>query len=221
VSLLESLNNQIENLYSNNYLLKLNDTWQQVVDSSQRWDAAPLQKQQDFFEEYIEEYPRNQKKVVVIISDAMRSEVGEELLDRIKSEDRYAAELDEAVTMLPSYTQLGMAALLPHEKIVLNDNGTVLVDGQSSQGLENRTKILDQAVLGNATAVRADALQAMTREDSRALFRDNHVVYVYHNQIDAVGDKRESEERVFEAVESALQELIDCSVSELVRQNRG
>jgi hypothetical protein len=108
-----------------------------VVDSSQRWDAAPLQKQQDFFEEYIEEYPRNQKKVVVIISDAMRYGVGEELLDRIKSEDRYTAELDGAVTMLPSYTQLGMATLLPHEKIVLNDNGTVLIL-QPHLGIEAR-----------------------------------------------------------------------------------
>jgi len=38
--------------------------------------------------------------------------------------------------------------------------------------------------------------------------RDHDVIYVYHNRIDATGDKRESEERVFEAVEETLQELI-------------
>lgn len=34
------------------------------------------------------------------------------------------------------------------------------------------------------------------------------VIYVYHNRIDSTGDKRESDERVFEAVEETLQELI-------------
>ena len=34
-------------------------------------------------------------------------------------------------------------------------------------------------------------------------------MYIYHNQIDATGDKRESEERVFEAVEATLAELVE------------
>jgi uncharacterized protein (TIGR02687 family) len=49
---------------------------------------------------------------------------------------------------------------------------------------------------------------AMKGDDCRALVRDHDVIYVYHNRIDATGDKRESEERVFEAVEETLQELI-------------
>ena len=42
----------------------------------------------------------------MIISDAMRYEIGDELLSRIKQEDRYDAELDAMLSMLPSYTQL-------------------------------------------------------------------------------------------------------------------
>jgi uncharacterized protein (TIGR02687 family) len=38
--------------------------------------------------------------------------------------------------------------------------------------------------------------------------RDHDVIYIYHNRIDATGDKRESEERVFEAAEETLQDLI-------------
>jgi hypothetical protein len=53
--------------------------------------------------------------------------------------------------------------------------------------LENRAKILNQALPGNASALRAETLLAMTKEDSRLLFKDNQVLYVYHNQIDAVG----------------------------------
>ena len=112
--------------------------------------------------------------------------------------------------MLPSYTQLGMAALLPNKELMLadNDTGTVLVDGQSSQGTANRIKILSQAIPKRATAVKADGVMALNKEDCRALVRDHDVIYIYHNRIDATGDKRESEERVFEAVEETLQELI-------------
>jgi uncharacterized protein (TIGR02687 family) len=58
----------------------------------------------------------------------------------------------------------------------------------------------------------------MNREESRALFREHEVVYVYHNCIDATGDKRDSEERVFDAGEEALTELVRI-VKKLVNAN--
>jgi hypothetical protein len=47
--------------------------------------------------------------------------------------------------MLPSYTQLGMAALLPNTELAISDNesSAVLVDGKPSQGTANRIKILE------------------------------------------------------------------------------
>ena len=48
----------------------------------------------------------------------------------------------------------------------------------------------------------------MKGDDCRTLVREHDVIYVYHNRIDATGDKRDSEERVFEAVEETLSELI-------------
>lgn len=209
-SLMGSLTEQIENLYSNNYLLKLGDRFQTVVESSSKWEAFPVRKQGAFFEDWVRPFLRKDNKVCVIISDAMRYEIGEELLSLIRQEDRYSAELEPALSMLPSYTQLGMAALLPNKALAIADNetGTVLVDGQSSQGTANRIKILGQAISQRATACKADELMAMKGEDCRTLVRDHDVIYVYHNRIDATGDKRESEERVFEAVEETLQELI-------------
>ena len=209
-SLMGSLTEQIENLYSNNYLLKLGDRFQTFVDSASKWEAFPVRKQKEFFEHWVRPFLRKDNKVCVIISDAMRYEIGDELLSLIRQEDRYSAELEPALSMLPSYTQLGMAALLPNKVLALSDNetGTVLVDGQSSQGTANRIKILGQAISQRATACKADELMAMKGDDCRALVRDHDVIYVYHNRIDATGDKRESEERVFEAVEETLQELI-------------
>lgn len=209
-SLMGSLTEQIENLYSNNYLLKLGDHFQTFVDAASKWDALPVRKQKEFFEHWVRPFLRKDNKVCVIISDAMRYEIGDELLSLIRQEDRYSAELEPALSMLPSYTQLGMAALLPNKALAIadNENGTVLVDGQSSQGTANRIKILGQAISQRATACKADELMAMKGDDCRALVRDHDVIYVYHNRIDATGDKRESEERVFEAVEGTLQELI-------------
>jgi uncharacterized protein (TIGR02687 family) len=209
-SLMGSLTDQIENLYSTNYLLKLGDRFQAFVNSASKWEALPVRKQKEFFSTYVQPFLRKDNKVCVIISDAMRYEIGDELLSLIRQEDRYSAELEPALSMLPSYTQLGMAALLPNKALAIADNetGTVLVDGQSSQGTANRIKILGQAGSLRATACKADELMAMKGDDCRALVRDHDVIYVYHNRIDATGDKRESEERVFEAVEETLQELI-------------
>lgn len=208
VSLLESLNRLIENLYNNNYLSRVNNNWQQVVDSCQVWDAAPYMLQRDFYERYVQSYVANQKKVAVLISDGLRYEIGIELMEQICSEDRFEAQIEPVVTMLPSFTQLGMAALLPNKTLTLLGDGTVLVDEQSAVGIDNRSKILN-AVVPGSTALRADQFLKLTKEESRALFRENNVVYIYHNQIDLVGDKREAEERVFDAVEDALKELID------------
>ena len=209
-SLMSTLTYQVENLYSNNYLLKLGDRFQAFVDAASKWEAFPVCIQKEFFELWVRPFLRKDNKVCVIISDAMRYEIGDELLSLIRQEDRYSAELEPALSMLPSYTQLGMAALLPNKELAIADNetGTVVVDGQSSQGTANRIKILGQAISQRATACKADELMAMKGDDCRALVRDHDVIYVYHNRIDATGDKRESEGRVFEAVEETLQELI-------------
>lgn len=210
-SLFCSLAEQIELQYSTNYLLKVNDTWQEVVDAASRWNAIPIPLQKTFYQTWVQKpFLDRDKKVCVIISDALRYEIGDELVSLIRQEDRYEAELEPALAMLPSYTQLGMAALLPNTELTLRDgkDATVNVDGFSSQGTANRIKILNRARADRATALKAEELMAMNREDSRTLFREHDVVYIYHNRIDAVGDKRDTEERVFEAAEETCQDLI-------------
>ncbi|BAW25722.1 MULTISPECIES: BREX-1 system phosphatase PglZ type A [Pseudomonas] len=208
-SLLEELNTQVENHYTNNFLVRLNDRWQQHVDAAHRWEAAPIMLQRNFFGRYVKPFVERKTKVCVVISDAFRYEVGEELQSLIRREDRFEAELEPALSMLPSYTQLGMAALLPNQALQLaeNDSGGAMVNGQSAQGAVNRGKILAAAV-PNSEVVLAKDLLAMNQVDSRALLRDNDVVYVYHNLIDKTGDTRDTEERVFAAAEETLSELV-------------
>lgn len=209
-SLLEELAQQIENLYSNAYLLKINDRWQAHVDKVSNWSIPALQPQRRFFEHWIRPFLNKGVKVCVVISDAMRYEIGDELLALIRQEDRYSADLEPALSMLPSYTQLGMAALLPNSELAIggNDTASVLVDGLSSQGTANRDKILKAALDGAGAAVTAENFMAMNRDDSRDLLKANSVLYIYHNRIDHTGDKMHSEGQAFEAAEQTLDDLL-------------
>lgn len=209
-SLLEELAQQVENLYSNTYLLKVNDRWQAHVDAASNWDIPTVGLQRRFFEQWIRPFLKKGVKVCVVISDAMRYEIGDELLTLIRQEDRYSAELAPALSMLPSYTQLGMAALLPNRELAIGDSDTasVLVDGMSSQGTTNRDKILKTALDGAGAAVTAETFMGMNREDTRELLKSNSVLYIYHNRIDQTGDKMHSEGQAFEAAEQTLDDLL-------------
>ena len=208
-SLLADLNTQVENQYSTNYLLRLNDRWQPFVDSAPLWDAPPVPLQRNFFRHWVQPFLDRKIKVCVLISDAFRYEIGEELQSLIRQEDKFEASLEPALSMLPSYTQLGMASLLPNTVIALaqDDSGNAMVDGQSAQGTVNRGKIL-AAKVPASTVIQAKDLMLLGRDETRALIRDNEVLYVYHNLIDKTGDTRDTEERVFSAAEETLKELI-------------
>lgn len=209
-SLMGALSEQIENLYSNNFLLKLGDRFQAVVDEMPRWDVASLPFQKQFFERWVRPFLRKDTKVCVIVSDALRFEIGDELLSLIRQEDRYSAELEAVLSMLPSYTQLGMAALLPHKelRITESETATVWVDGQSSQGTINRSKILQAALDGRGEAVTSENFMGMNRDESRELLKANDVLYIYHNRIDNAGDKMASEGQAFESAEQTLEEVL-------------
>jgi uncharacterized protein (TIGR02687 family) len=208
-AVLAPLAEQVENHYNNSFLLLLNNNWQTVVDEMALWEAPSIVRQQEFFDHYVQPFLDNNQKVFVIISDALRYECGAELLDLIRREDRYEAQIEPLLGTLPSFTQLGMAALLPHESLALSGDGkSVLVDGRSATGTANRAKILDDGLRGKATALKAEEVREMSREQSRDLFREHNVVYVYHNRIDAMGDSRETEGQVFEAVDTALEEIL-------------
>lgn len=210
-TLLNELSERIENLYTNNYLLTLNNRWQEQVDGMTAWEIPTVNQQQRFFFNYIQEYvdAKRKRKIFVIVSDALRYEIGDELTSRIRSENRFDAELDAMLTTLPNYTQLGMAALLPHERLVIDPakgkDVVYLDDGQDTRGTSNRSKILKQV---NGVALQAEDVMAMNTLDAREQFKPYDVIYIYHNFIDDTGDARKSESQAFEAVEQTLEYLV-------------
>ncbi len=210
VTLLEKLAEDVCNHYTNSFLRPLGDHWQEKVDELQCWKIPNAATQDQFYNKSVHAFQKKKQKVFVIISDALRYEVGEELASRIRQEDRYDAKLGYMVTKLPSYTQLGMAALLPHETLGIKDDksATVEVDGRSSQGIANRGQILDSATEGKATAFKAEDILSKNRDECRELTREHSVVYIYQNRIDKTGHTRDTEKNAFSAAEEAMDEIV-------------
>jgi hypothetical protein len=150
------------------------------------------------------------RKVFVIVSDALRYEAGRALMDRILTEDRWLAEIKTVLGALPSFTQLGMAALLPHKSLEFDSRGqTILADGISTVGTKARGSILAANLGGRAAAISAEDFLALnSKPEGRDLAKANDVVFIYHDHIDAVGDERATEHKTCAAVEEALEEII-------------
>jgi uncharacterized protein (TIGR02687 family) len=151
------------------------------------------------------------KRLFVVISDALRYEAARDFADRLNSQagKGWQAEVDALLGALPTFTQLGMAALLPGAQLGLNpSDANALVDGQSAAGTDNRDKILKAYANGRAKAIKAeDFLALATSKDGAELTRDHDLIVIYHNRIDRIGDKRESEADTCLAVEQAFDDL--------------
>lgn len=197
----------VEKRYTNHYVYQLGNAWQQQVDQVEEWESGELRSQRLFYRDYVEGLIREDKKAVVIVSDALRYEVAEELASRIRQEDRFDAELEALLGVLPSYTQLGMAALLPHHTLKHTpDARMVLADDQPTNGTGPRSKVLEGV---GGTAIQSEDFKALSPQERRDLFKNHKVLYIYHDVIDATGDKPGTERRVFEAAEQAQGDLVD------------
>lgn len=204
---LEALIAEVDKQYANKYLYDFGGLWQQALEPMSEWKSAALAPQAKFFDRHVAPVVKDGRtKVVVIISDGMRYEIAEELASMIRSEDRFDASLSAVLGSLPSYTQLGMAALLPQSSLELDPEGLpVLADGKPTNGTANRDKIL-QAVNGHA--ITAAEVLTMPGSELRELYTKHQIFYVYHDRVDAAGDKAPTERTVFEAAEETMRELL-------------
>ena len=149
VEILKKLDDEVENCYAYWYIDNLAKNWGDRVEAEQRlsqWRFPGIPNQQDFFQGLVKPLfsKATKRRVVVIISDAFRYEAAVELRDRINDKRYSEATLSSQLGVVPSYTTLGMASLLPHKTLEYRESASddVFVDGQSSKGTAARTKIL-------------------------------------------------------------------------------
>ncbi len=199
----ESLRELVENIYTNEYLACLLPAWNAGIQQDTAFSAIPLQR--DFYNANLR---YTKERTVVIISDAMRYEVGQELFARMQDDPKCTAKLSVQLSVLPSYTRLGMAALLPHKTLEMTDDFQVLADGILCDNLAGRQQVL-QSYNPDSVCVQFDDIKNLKVAELRDVLTKRQIIYVYHNQIDARGDKANTEDEVFNACQEAVQEIMD------------
>lgn len=200
----------VEAVYQNWFLKELTGCWTNAISDNlaSLGYVSEIGKQRDFYAHYIKSLAGKNSRAFVIISDALRYEVASELCDTIVRTTKGTAKLDAVQAVFPSITKFGMAALLPGRRLSVNDEMEVLVEGMPTRSTPEREKVLC-ASNASSVAVQYNDILKMKRAERRELVGGKEVVYIYHNTIDAIGDKAPTEKKVFEACEDAMQELIN------------
>ena len=204
----------LENSYTNWYLNGLSMKWCDFWDNDERWELAGVTSQQGFYDKYVRRFVAYNERIVVIISDGLRYESAVELNAILNREQKGESKLDVMLGVVPSYTALGMASLLPNKQLEISDKGDISIQSISTKGTENRGKIL-RLVKNEAVAVQYDDISKLSKPQMSELFAGIKLIYIYHDTIDARGDNAATENEVFEATEKAFKEL-----SGLVRKLR-
>lgn len=191
----------VENIYTMEYCDRLAEKWCNSI-SDIRWDEGNIALQQDFYQTSLQPLDSKKDRVFVIISDAMRYEASAELANELRKSGA-TVSIDPMISTVPSYTQLGMAAILPHGRLNIESDESVTSDGISTAGSDNRNKILTSANPDNMV-IQYDDLPPK-KSDWKKLFSGKKYIYIYHDVIDKVGES--DDKMVFDACERAIKEL--------------
>lgn len=206
--ILNKLKSVVEYMYTNWFNNELSVNWSQAVKNEMlnNWSLPGVTNQQNFYSTYVSQYIQKNERAFVIISDALRYEIAKELEERINIEIMGECELDTMLGVVPSVTKLGMAALLPHKQLELNEQGQVLVNGQHSAGIINRDQILKKHH-DDSMAIHFEDVLNMNKSSRRETFKGKKLIYIYHDTVDAIGDNPATEANTFQAAEKAIEQL--------------
>lgn len=207
------------NLYTNWYLVKSNECW--VRSAQSQWENSSCVNdrptQRLFYDNVVASELASAKRVVVVVSDALRYEVACELKDVLERKTQGRAEVKAMQAVFPSETRFGMAALLPHGELRYDTaSDEVLVDGKCTVSTDDRARILRDRC-ANGAAIQYTDLMKMSRSERKEFASDLELIYVYHNTIDAAGHGSIGRD-VFAACNDAIADmeaLVRAAVSDL------
>lgn len=202
---LKNVASTIEKLYKNWYLSNLSQNWTSVAEKELEATGtiARVEQQTNFYNKFVRS---EENKVFVIISDAMRYEVATSLADQLRTETKADVEIKSQQAIFPTITKFGMAALLPHKTLSLEDKSgilRILADGKPTES-NDREALLKSFNQKSVTAKYKDLI-LMKRDDRRNLVKGMEVVYIYHDTIDHTS--HHDEQGVFNACDKAIDEI--------------
>lgn len=160
---------------------QMNLEWTKCIADTGGMSNIHLLRQQDFYKKKVEPV---RKKLVVIISDALRYEVAEELMTTM-AKRKHVVHLDVALAMLPTETKFCKPALFPHNHLKLYgkaDEQDMSVDNKILANRESRNDQL-ASFKDNAECVSFERVAKYNQDVNREIFK-RPLVYVMHNRID-------------------------------------
>jgi len=199
----------VEYSYTNWFLSELIMKWNTLWDDEEKWTLPEITSQQSFYDRYARKFVNDDKRIIVIISDGLRYESAMELNSMLNREFKAESNLEPMLGIIPSCTDLGMASLLPrknNEPLVIKENSTYEISGISTEGTENRGKIL-RLVKKESLAITYEELGRLNKQEVKEKFSDIKLIYIYHDAIDAIGDNAKTENKVFKATNDAFREI--------------
>ena len=182
---------------------RMNLEWTRCIKDAGSMQEVHLLRQNDFYEERIKPI---QKKVVVIVSDALRYEVAQELIGEL-AKSRHIATLKPALAMLPTETKYCKPSLLPHNELRLygqGDKQDMAVDNHILDTTEKRSDHL-QRYRDGAICVPFETVAEYNQDKNREIFKHS-LVYIFHDVIDKSGHDGNAKQ-VTQACREAINEL--------------
>ena len=182
---------------------RMNLEWTRCIKDAGGMKEVHLLRQHDFYDERIKPI---QKKVVVIVSDALRYEVAQELIGEL-AKSRHIATLKPALAMLPTETKYCKPSLLPHNELKLygqGDKQDMAVDNHILDTTEKRSDHL-QRYRDGAICVPFETVAEYNQDKNREIFKHS-LVYIFHDVIDKSGHDGNAKQ-VTQACREAINEL--------------
>lgn len=182
---------------------RLNLEWTRCIKEMGGMKEVHLQRQYDFFAKYIQPL---QKKIAVIVSDALRFEVAQELIGEL-AKSKHAATLRPALAMLPTETKYCKPSLLPYKSLKLygtEDKHDMAVDDRILDTTEKRSEHIGRYRDG-AICVTFETVAEYNQDKNREIFK-HPIVYIFHDVIDDTGHDGTSKQ-ITQSCREAIEEI--------------
>lgn len=182
---------------------RINLEWTRCLKETGGMEEVHLLRQYNFYDEKIKSV---QKKVAVIVSDALRYEAAQELIGEL-AKSKHVASLKPAIAMLPSETKYCKPSLLPHRELKLYGKGEVqdmAVDDHILDTTQKRSEHL-QVYRDGAICVSFETVAEYNQEKNREIFK-HPLVYIFHDVIDKTGHDG-SAKQIVNSCRDAINEL--------------
>ncbi len=163
---------------------RLNLEWTNCVKQTGGFGSVKMLRQQDFYDALVKPV---QKKVAVIVSDALRYELADSLVAEL-GKTRHIAKLDSALSMLPTETKYCKPSLLPHESLMLygaKDQQNMSVDNKILDSTSKRSEHL-ASYKSDAICVTFEDIAQYNQDKNREIFK-HPLVYIFYDNIDSIG----------------------------------